>query len=304
MIAATADLPPDYSLSDLQNLSPNSGYYSSEVSYTDIRAQAIQEAALTLGTQAGLNYESAQIDDILNLNSTTLDRIFDFNQVMYHDNVLPPVLNTASNLVNVNATGTVIRVAGVTYTILSPARFVTAPPTWRDYIWMSYPSPELPDKTLLPQNSTEQAVWTQNVTQGWQEGINQAVSIFTINLNRLVQDFNGMVLYKELLLQNMVSPYAVDRTEQGITGNGKHMVVDDQIIQLTTQPQLLPNSPNLWQALPVSVTESQANTPATRAEKSAIPSGKNNSNNDETILMNALEKAVETHANSTTPSAQ
>lgn len=288
---ATPDLPPNATLSDLESLSGNSAYYSGAASYTSIRDQAIQEAAQTLGTQGGLAYEAQQIDMILDQNSDPLYRVFDFNQVMYADNVLPPVLNTANNLVNINPAGDTIRIAGVTYTILSPARFVTAPPTWRDYLWLSYPNPQLPDKSLLPENSQEQTIWQQNVDQGWQQGVNQAVSIFTINLNILVQDFDGMVLYKELLIQNMVSPYAVDRTEQGITGNGQHMVIDDQTIQITTQPQLLPTSSHLWQAAPVSVQNNNTASPSSET-------------NEAGNLMNALEKAVNTNGDESTPPAQ
>lgn len=292
---ATASLPPNASLSQLESLSTDSAYYSSAVSYTNIRAQALQEAAQALGTQGGLAYESQQLNMILSQNTDTLDRIFDFNQVMYHDNVLPPVLNTANNLVNINASGDTIRIAGVTYTILSPARFVTAPPTWRDYLWMGYTSPELPDKSLLPQNSQEQAIWQQNVQAGWQQGINQAVSIFTINLNRVVQDFNGMLLYKELLVQNMVSPYAVDRTELGVTGNGHHMVIDDQTLQITTQPQLLPAMNNKWQAAPVSVENPQDQDTENQTTQN---------NNQASSLINALKKAVENNGTQSVPSSQ
>lgn len=284
-------LPPDYSLSDLERLNNDSAYYSGAVSFTNLREQALQEAAQALGTQGGLNYESQQIDDILNQNADKLYQIFDFNQVVYADNVLPPVLNTANNLVNINDTGDTIRIAGTTYTILSPARFVTAPPTWRDYLWQNYPVPDLPDKSLLPQNSQEQAVWQQNIVQGWQEGINQAVSIFTINLNRLVQDFNGMILYKQLLVQNMVSPYAVDRTEMGITGDGEHMDIDDQTLQITTQPQLLPNSSNRWQVAPVSEQSSQ-DADTTQNNTNSNTSADTTSN-EASNLMNALEKAVD-----------
>ena len=289
-----ASLPPDASLADLQDLNASSAYYSGEASYTSIRDQALQEAAQTLGTQGGLAYESQQINAALEQNASTLDRVFDFNQVMYEDNVLPPVLNTANNLVNINSGGSTIRIAGATYTILSPAHFVTSPPTWRDYIWMNYPPPELPDKSLLPQTSGEEAFWNENVSAGWQQGINQAISIFTINLNRLTQDFDGMILYKELLIQNMVSPYAVNRTEQGITGNGQHMVIDDQTIQLTTQPQLLPSNNALWQALPVSV----AAPPPPPAAPPLPATQQSDASANAASLENVFEKAMESDANS------
>ena len=244
-----------YNLTDLQGLSTGSGYYATHAGsdYGTIRQQAIKEAAQALGMQAALSYESMQIDQVLESEGVLLSKIFDFNQVLYQHNVLPPVLDRAQNEVNISGTGDTIRIAGTTYRILAPVRFVTAPPTWRDYIWMSYPPPELPNQVLLPQDDAERVLWKANVALGWAEGINQAVSIYQINVSRLVRDYNGMILYKELLAQNMVSPYHLTQQEQGITGNGNNMVIDDKTMQITEQPQLQLKG-KLWDTTPISTS--------------------------------------------------
>jgi defect in organelle trafficking protein DotC len=261
-VAAPTSLPTGhYTLNDLENLSGNSAYYATHADFSTIRQQAMQEAAQALGMQAALSYESKQIDQVLEGQAPLLTQIFDFNQVLYQHNVLPPVLDKARDQVNINSTGDTIRIAGVTYRILAPVRFVTAPPIWRDYIWMSYPPPELPSQVLLPQNDDERKFWQANVDMGWSQGINQAVSIYQINLAHLVRDYNGMVLYKELLAQNMVSPYHLDYKQQGITGTGDNMVIDDQTMQVTTQPQLQLQG-QLWQAAPIS-SAAPAPAPAT-----------------------------------------
>ena len=267
MMTVAPALPANYNLSDIENLSSTSSYYAAEVSFSNIRERALQEAAQALGMQAALAYESKQIDAILEANAPQLNQIFDFNQVLYQHNVLPPVLDNAHNQVNINNAGDTIRIAGVTYRILTPVRFVTAPPLWRDYIWMSYSTPELPNKVLLPKNDQERAYWQANVALGWQQGINQAVSIFTINLSRLVRDFNGMLLYKELLAQNMVSPYHLNMTKQGITGTGTNMVIDDRTLQITTQPQLQLQG-KLWQAAPTGIRAPES-TPTAAPESTA-----------------------------------
>ncbi|MDF2529133.1 MAG: type secretion system protein DotC [Gammaproteobacteria bacterium] len=235
-----------YTLTDLETLSPTAGYYQQQVPFTDIRAKAIQQAAQSLGMQAGLAAESQAIDAQLEQNAQQLDSIFNFSLVMYKNNLLPPVIERADNLVNIDDQGDSIRIAGITYNIVAPVKFVTAPPTWRSYLWMSYPQPQLPDKVLLPQNAQEQAIWKASVDSGWQAGINQAVGIYQINLHNLVRDFNGMLLYKQLLVQNMISPFYVQKTQQGVTGSGNHMMVDDQTWQITNQPQLQLHS-NYWE---------------------------------------------------------
>lgn len=195
--------------------------------------------------QAGLSAESQQIDGILNGYGTRLDDIFNFNLVMYKNNVLPPVLTQDNDAMNINEQGDAVRIGGVTYKLLQQIRFVTAPPTWRDYLWMNYPEPQLPDKVLLPANSAEQALWKSSVTDGWNQGIQQAVTIYQINLHRLVQDYSGMVLYKKLLVANMISPYYVNKQNLGVTGDANEMVVDDQSWQITTKPALQTKS-SLW----------------------------------------------------------
>jgi hypothetical protein len=62
-----------------------------------------------------------------------------------------------------------------------------------------------------------------------------------------------MLLYKELLIQNMVSPYYVKTTEQGVTGTGTQMMIDDQTLRITNQPQLLYQTQR-WQAKPTELT--------------------------------------------------
>lgn len=272
-IASPASLPANhYTLNELESLSNKSAYYSTQADFSTIRQQAMQEAAQALGMQAALSYESTQIDQVLEQQAPLLNQIFDFNQVLYQHNVLPPVLDKASNQVNINGSGDTIRIAGTTYRILAPVRFVTAPPTWRDYIWMSYAPPELPALVLLPQTNDERKFWQANVDLGWNQGINQALSIYRINLSRLVRDYNGMVLYKELLAQNMVSPYHLNAKAEGITGTGNNMVIDDQTLQITTQPQLQLQG-KLWQAAP---TSSQPPLPVPAAQ--AAPTSGNAAN--------------------------
>ena len=243
-----------YSLQNLQNLSTDNTYYQQHFDNQNIRNKAVAQAAESLGMQSGLYYESQQIDSVLMKHASNLDKVFNFGILMYQNNVLPPVIVKASNTVHINSDQDTMRIAGQTYRIIKQVRFVTAQPTWRDYLWMSYPKPEMPNRILLPKNDIERASWQVAVTNGWNEGIKQAMSIYRINLHRLVRDYNGMVLYKSLLLKNMVSPFFVTKTQYGITGNGSHMAVDDQSWRITTKPELQLHS-KLWN--PVVRTDKQ-----------------------------------------------
>lgn len=202
-----------------------------------IRYMAIRETALSVGARAGLAWRSNQIDDILSSDESVLNQAYNFYGLMLPDNVLPPVLQEAQDTLNLADPNT-IRLSSKVYRIKSQARFVTAPPTWRDYLWMDYAEPQRPDNSLLPKNKAEQTIWNKNVAKGWENGINQAANIFAANLARLNGDYKGMVLYRKLYQENMVSAPYVAKTDLGITGNGNSMSIDDRVLRITALPQL------------------------------------------------------------------
>lgn len=230
-------------LCDLQNLkSPTTCCSSSQCGL--VRSQSLQDTALCLAAQAGLACRSKQINQMLCGNDNNLDRIFNFNLLLLAHNVLPPVLEQGDNLLDLDDNQT-IRIADRMYQIVSQARFVTTPPNWREYLWLSYPDPEAPYAALLPQNPAERAVWTVAIAQGWQQGFNQANQIYAANLARLKRDFNGMILYRVLLQQGMVSPPYVARTELGVTGTCDDLRINDQVLRITALPCLQTN-PKVW----------------------------------------------------------
>lgn len=205
-----------------------------------IRGTAIRETALSVGAQSGLANRSSQINQLLKQQSSKLDRAFNFQALMLKHSVLPPVLVDGRNTLH-KSTSTTLRLSDRTYAIFRQARFATAPPNWREYLWMEYREPEFPHTSLLPKNNAERDIWNDAVKKGWFNGIKQADSIFSENLARVVQDFNGMILYRTLLAQGMVSPPYVAKTELGITGDGNRIDINDKILRIAALPALQPH---------------------------------------------------------------
>ena len=112
------------------------------------------------------------------------------------------------------------------------------PPTWRDYLSMNYPTPPIPDNFLLPHTYQEREVWNFYVAEGWQNGINLANNIFSANMARINRDYKGMILYRKLYEENMVSAPFVAKTDLGITGDATHMSIGDKILRITALPAL------------------------------------------------------------------
>ncbi|BCA96778.1 type IV secretion system protein DotC [Legionella antarctica] len=211
-----------------------------------IREMALKETALSLGAQGGLAWRSKQIDEALTKQSRNLDTIYDFNSLILEHNILPPVLLEGRNTLNL-ADAQSIRISDRTYKVSKQARFVTTPPTWRQYLWMDYLKPEAPNVTLLPKTKAEKTIWCIYTAKGWKNGIDQANIILEESISRVKEDFGGMILYRKLLAMNMVSPPYVSHTDLGVTGDASEIHIDDRVLRITALPALNINSSE-WRA--------------------------------------------------------
>jgi defect in organelle trafficking protein DotC len=214
-----------------------------------IRTKAIEDTAMSLGARGGLSWASQRINTLLEKDKWYLETTYNFNGMMLSHGVLPPVLVEGNNSLNLADPNT-IRISDKTYMIVAQARFATTPPHWRDYLWMNFPAPEMPNRVLLPHNKQESKIWKKAVKTGWEKGIAQSYSIFQQNLARLKRDYSGMILYRKLLQEHMVSPPYVSRTELGVTGDGSDMRINDQVLRITELPKLQTDSSN-WKAIVV-----------------------------------------------------
>lgn len=207
---------------------------------TGLRHIALRDAALSLGARGGLAWRAKQVNHRVKKFETKLDRVFNFRALVLDDNVLPPVLIEGRKALE-QADPNSLRVADRHYYIQAQAKFVTMPPTWRDYLHLQYSTPEMPDRSLLPRNDAEKEVWDRYVQQGWQAGIAQADTIFLENLGRLRRDYTGMIRYHSLLAQGVVSKPFVAKLNMGITGGGDQLAVNDQLLKITALPSLRAN---------------------------------------------------------------
>ena len=225
-------------------LTPSSGSRQ-QLSY--LRINILKESAMSIGAQGGLAWASELMNARMNQDRKYLDTIYNFDAMVLSHGVVPPVLEVGDNTLNLDDPNT-IRVSDRTYRIVKQARFATTPPNWREYLLLRYGKPVLPDKTLLPRTAYEQRIWREGIREGWEKGIVQSHNIFQQSLARLKRDFRGMLLYRKLLQEKMISPPFVARTELGVTGNGNNMRINDQVLRIVELPQLQTNSRN-WKAV-------------------------------------------------------
>jgi len=209
----------------------------------DIRKEAIREAALSYGARGGLAFRTYEIRKELEKRERSLDKVFDFRQLLIPAPsgllIEPPVINESIDALLIDSNGQEAAVSDRVYNIVNNAKIISAARTWRDYLERGWSQVEPPPDLLRPENSDERQVWIEEVNKGWKAGVLQANEIFEADLARLNADFNGMVRYRVLLSQGIVSPPYALQVDRGITGGGDMMRVGDRAVQITGKPELI-----------------------------------------------------------------
>lgn len=216
-----------------------------------LRRQSIKEEASRTGMQAGLAWRYREIEASLERQHEHLSQIYDFSRVMVNDFVIPPVITMHEQgfrqIDENTAHGT--RAA---YRIEYPARIVTTPPQWMDFLIKHFRDPEPPLDAVLPRNPAEQAIWKQAADQGWTRGVAQADQIFDASLALLTRTFQGMLNYHILLKEGIVSQPVTATADLGLVVNGREMNVGETIYRITDESRFQPAQK--WTPLPRETT--------------------------------------------------
>ncbi len=251
---AAADLagpaPPPPVLQDLEEESSGSDDgIKPDTLGLQIRSDALKEAALSYGARGGLAFRTFEIQRRLAEYDTSLGKTFNFQRLLISAPsgflIEPPIVSEAQRAVLVNSGGQAAAVADRIYRINRVARIVTASRNWHLYLERDWGRVDPPPALLLPKDADERAAWREYVRQGWKAGVTQAEETFEADLDRMTNDFLGMVRYRELLAQGMISPPFALADDRGITGGGSEMRVGDRGVTITGQSSLIPRS-NSW----------------------------------------------------------
>jgi defect-in-organelle-trafficking protein DotC len=208
----------------------------------DIRNDAVKESAMSYGARGGLNWRTFYIRKEMESRARYMDKVFDFRQLLIAAPsgllIEPPVIGESIDAMIIDQGGQQAAVADRVYNIGRNARIVSAPRTWRIYLERQWGEVSPPPDILLPNNADEQKKWDDWFEKGWKAGVEQADEIFQADLNKLSSDYQGMVRYRTLLSQGMVSPPYALQVDRGVTGGGNEMRVGDRNVSITGLPEL------------------------------------------------------------------
>jgi defect-in-organelle-trafficking protein DotC len=208
-----------------------------------IRAQLLMEGGRTVGFQGGLSARAHELVAGLHRRQRALDIQYEFGSLISRSGVLPPVIVESRDVAAF--TPDQIRTANRVYKIEREERFVSVPPTWRDYLLIGLPlsaAVELPIMEARPVDNAEMTVWQEAVSQGWREGAEQAEAILEANFNRLTRDYTGMLLYSTLVQQGMVGTSTVTDSVQTVTGDRGEITLGDRVKRLTARAGFEPDA--------------------------------------------------------------
>lgn len=234
-------------------VSADSVFSGTENGVADIplmRANVIQEAAAAFGAQAGMAARTRELNNAAKGKTTDYDRAFRFADLMIEPGFLAPVV-TEGRDAYVQPNSREVRVADRIYRIEIPERLVSTPPRWQDYLLSQASGPLAPDRLARPRTDAERAWWDQWARVGWERGVAQADQSFQSRLARLKRDFEGMVRFKALYQQGVITMPVLATTNLGVTGGGDEMAVNDRIYRITDGAKLDPNTRSWKNAPPI-----------------------------------------------------
>lgn len=215
------------SLSDILKEKPKG-----EAREGELRDKAVHGEAFAAGAQRGLYARTNAIFAILEKMSGELDSIYDF-KLLKSGKIMPPVITEAKETFVQDNGGQSARQSDRTWEILVPAKIVASTPIWRDYIMTYISKPADVDPVFLPKSEKEKTLWETSYCEGYNAGYRQADLTFRESLNRLTRDYLGMLRFKILAAQKIVSEPVLEEGRLGVTTQGKRLFVDDRVYKIT-----------------------------------------------------------------------
>lgn len=222
----------------------------------NIRLRAMRDAALVAGSQKGYATRMAQFQAELERSGRLLETIFNFRALMQVSRtdatelyVQPPVIQEARNAFAVEDDGSVLKVSGRVYRIVEHARLVSAPKTWREYLFSAADEGfNPPHGDLLPKNKEERGLWSNWVEEGWFEGVELAHAEMNARIRVMGRDMKGMIDYMVLAERGLVSEPQVAIANAAVSGGGDEMHLRESIYRMV-EPARLENDQRQWQPI-------------------------------------------------------
>lgn len=215
----------------------------------DLKLRALSDYARSVAIRAGISAALTEINGQISANARQLDAIYNFNPLMIHGRVVPPVITEARDLYNQSG-DLEIRTSEAIFKIFKQARFASTAPNWRNYLVFpiessAYEKYSYTGGDLMPTDAVEKEVWEEATRAGWKEGIQQASIMLEQSFDRLNRDYVGMVRYHLLTVEGKVTMPVVSDYRLYDSNNGTKMVLDEKLLKLEVLPTFVKKNSTL-----------------------------------------------------------
>lgn len=222
---------------------------------SDLRMKVIKEHAVKVGAQRGYGNRIAEIHSALNDRGKEIDRIYNFSYLMAmsSDNksevyLIPPIVEKFSDIAFVDMENNSLTTIQDKYVITKPARLVTTPPDWRQYLlFMTMAEPATVPATILPETTQEKQVWKAGIYEGWKAGEQIAEREMLSRMETLVQDFRGIIIFNRLADKNLLARPELLETKVPVTGDSTKLIQNQTTYKIVSKSKMQLNSKD-WKA--------------------------------------------------------
>ncbi|MHB1287422.1 MAG: type IV secretion system DotC family protein [Leptospirales bacterium] len=198
-----------------------------------LRQEAQKKAALSWGAQTGYAERTVLRNRWLKKHSEDLDRVFTFQPFLAGNaHVLLPSVDVGNRAFKLE-TATSSDSTLVSYRIHEPARVISIPPTFRDYLVLSPGTPKKVNSLLLPKNSKEKKLWKKWTDRGWKAGERLSDQAFRIGMRRLVRAIEGRIRFYELTLAGQIDRPTWARSPAATLRTGEVLEIGDTVLRIT-----------------------------------------------------------------------
>lgn len=207
----------------------------------EVRLRTLSDYAKQVAMQVSMRAGMKNINTVLKENSRQLDAIYNFQPLMIHSKIVPPVVTEAVDLYNQSG-AMQVRLTDRVYDIVSQARISSTPPNWRDYLNFPNEQDAYNDYIYLtagmkPETSLEKKIWEEATKEGWDIGISQSNTVLLEAMDRLNRDYVGMIRFHRLVAEGKLDMPAISRYDLYDNSTGSRLLMGEKLFQITSLPQ-------------------------------------------------------------------
>lgn len=202
-----------------------------------LRSTIINETFYAVAFQESVRKEYKKILNKIEPLSDTMDEIFNFEQLMYQGKMLPPVIQESNDYYGKLSDKSLVQTAK-RWLILKDASVSIMPPKWQSYLFQGIDGQDnLVKSGLELRNDEEKELAIKAKNRAAKEAQDYIVQLLKLNLARLKRDYIGMLTYKQLEMQGIVSapvlavsdePYVITQgNREALVGAKRYLITYD-----------------------------------------------------------------------------